>query len=207
MRPITHSIVEQPFPTLKDGRVHHQFRDLTGKTFGRLTVLHYCGSRKDGKSSASIWACLCECGKTVPVIGYCVSRGETRSCGCLQVDMVKAAAVTHGEGSVKARSPEYVTWSCMKTRCYNENADQFPLYGGRGIKVCERWLNSFESFLEDMGRRPSKAHTIDRKNSDGDYEPGNCRWATPTQQANNRRPQNINRDRDGQGRFLPGQGA
>jgi hypothetical protein len=75
----------------------------------------------------------------------------------------------------------------MKTRCYNEKAPKYPNYGGRGIKVCDRWLHSFENFLADMGPKPGPEYSIDRKENDGDYEPGNCRWATPTQQAQNRR--------------------
>ena len=96
--------------------------------------------------------------------------------------------ITHGEASVKNRVPEYSSWYNMKNRCYNTKTNYYKNYGGRGIIVCERWLNSYENFLEDMGRKPGKNYSLDRKDNNGNYEPGNCRWATAKEQNNNRKP-------------------
>jgi len=86
-----------------------------------------------------------------------------------------------------SQTPEYASWEHMKDRCYNQNCNRYYLYGGRGIKVCERWRNSYVAFLKDMGRKPSHIHSIDRLDTNGNYEPSNCKWSTPKEQANNRR--------------------
>jgi len=110
----------------------------------------------------------------------------------LNADQIKASGnkksyIKHGEGSVYRRSKEHTAWVSMRHRCNDPMAREYRLYGGRGIKVCERWMESFDNFLSDMGRAPGKMHSVDRKNVDGNYEPTNCRWATPKQQANNKR--------------------
>lgn len=153
-------------------------QNLVGRTFNQLTVLEHGGYRQFSNSRESTWKCRCACGAelTVPQ-RYLVTDG-TKSCGCI----VGKHKRTHGASD----TPEFRTWSAMLSRCTSASSKSFKDYGGRGIKVCERW-QSFENFLADMGSRPSPAHSIDRKDNDGDYEPNNCRWTTDVEQSNNRR--------------------
>lgn len=159
------------------------FLDLTGKTFGRWTVLHYTGRER----RRSWWACKCECGNCSVVDSAKLTSGWSRSCGCLQKDVVANRCTTHGQSRRKFRSPEYKVWSGMLSRCDNQNATGFKDYGGRGIRVCERWMNSFENFYADMGPRPTAQHEIDRIDVNGNYEPSNCKWVTKKQNARNTR--------------------
>lgn len=149
------------------------YTDLVGQTFGRLTVVAY--------EKRSRWKCLCECGNFHTAVGYDLKRGITQSCGCYGIDQRRAATQTHG----KSNTPEYRTWANMIQRCTNEKSRMYYRYGGRGITVCERW-RKFENFLADMGRKPSPMHTIDRIDSDGDYDPDNCRWLPKAEQSSNR---------------------
>lgn len=143
-----------------------------GDRFGQVVIL--------SEISHPIYSCQCDCGNVAGLNVLLLRRG-TRSCGCLRIK----ARRTHG----KSATPEYHAWHDFMRRCYNKNHVGYKDYGGRGITVCERW-KKFENFLEDIGPRPSSLHSIDRVNVDGNYEPGNCRWATAKQQMRNQRIRN-----------------
>ena len=149
-----------------------------GTVFGRLTVIgegELLVNPNGKKSSRS--RVRCECGVERVVVNSALKSGNTKSCGCSRGEE------QHG----KSQSPEYAVWRTMKDRCTNPNHISYANYGGRGITVCERWINSFVAFMEDMGPRQSAKHSIDRKNNDGNYEPGNCAWVTKLDQVNNAR--------------------
>lgn len=152
--------------------------DLTGIEFGRFVVLR-CAESK-GKNI--FWLCRCICGNEVEVNGQSLRSGRSKGCGCKHKEFASIANTTHGMSD----SREYSTWCSMIARCRNNKLKSYIDYGGRGIKVCDRWINSFENFIEDMGERPSNT-SLDRINNDGNYEPSNCRWANRTIQNRNSR--------------------
>lgn len=171
---------EHPIPT------NPRFNNLTGRVFGRLTVESYAGRHGHSQS----WNCLCVCGKRTVTCNSSLKSGATRSCGCLHKDAPSKRTHKHS-GRTFGRNinrREYWIYFNIIARCYNKKCRAYPNYGGRGIKMCKRWLDSFVNFLADVGPRPSPKHSIDRyPDNDGDYEPDNVRWATPSQQTRNQR--------------------
>lgn len=160
-----------------------QKAELGGQRFGLWLVEGYAGS--DGRNAT--WDCVCDCGTRRVMRAAHLTCGVSESCGCLARLKARELSTRHGEIIGGVRSAEYIAWSSMRQRCFYKPNKKYALYGGRGITVCERW-NIFENFFEDMGRKPSPRHTLDRyPNNDGNYEPGNCRWATYTEQNRNRR--------------------
>jgi|SRR6478752_562102 len=156
--------------------------DIVGQTFERLSVIAFAGV----KGEKTMWLCRCKCGKEIRVAGVSLRAGKTKSCGCYKVDGIRERSLKHGHQTQDNNSAEYRIWRHMKSRCYNPNVERYPNYGGRGVIVCERWLNSFENFYADMGPRPTASHSIDRfPDVNGNYEPSNCRWATTTEQSRN----------------------
>lgn len=147
------------------------------KTYGRWTVLEHIGQKA---------RCRCECGTERLVVAYDLRKGVSTNCGCVRKETLPAAAKSANKVHGASKSTEYRVWVDMRRRCHSPERPDFHRYGGRGIEVCERWRDSFETFLADMGPRP-KGRTLDRRDNDGPYSPTNCYWATKWEQERNKR--------------------
>jgi len=152
-----------------------------GLVSGKLTVISKAPTRirSVSKRKVSYWNCLCECGNTIEVQASGIKN--TFSCGCTRADALLKSITKHGD----CKTIEFRAWVAMKNRCYNVNSNKYYRYGARGIKVCSRWLDNYDNFLKDMGRRPDNLTSIDRIDVNGDYEPSNCRWSYAKEQMNN----------------------
>lgn len=172
------------------------FQDLTGKQFGRVTVI---SRTTNGPKGMARWVCRCECGNEKIIRGSHLIQGRINSCGCLRVEATKARLTVHG----RSKTTEHNIWWAIVERCTNPAAPRYADYGGRGIYICRRWRDSFQTFLDDMGERPNKSLSVDRINNHDGYtcgkceqcrerdQPLNCRWATRGEQANNKRNNHL----------------
>lgn len=156
-----------------------KMHDLTGRKYGRLVVTKVSHKTHSG----TYWFCKCDCGNTIKAIINHLNNGHIKSCGCLKKENAKKSFTIHGLYKI----PEYRAWIGMKSRCYNHKTKGFKNYGGRGIKVCNRWLNSFENFYSDVGKKLFSKASIDRIDNDKNYSPNNCRWTDRVTQNNNKR--------------------
>lgn len=179
------TLAEQVLTTLLERRAYqqpvcgHRVKNLTGQRFGHLEVIAFLGRHKEH----TYWACQCDCGVITEARANSLTRNHSRSCGCVSARLTAEQNVKHG----LARTPIYWCWQNMIQRCTNPNHPGYVNYGARGIRVCDGWLNSFEAFYAVVGD-PQPGLSLDRKDNNGNYEPGNVRWATRVEQNHNQRP-------------------
>ena len=162
---------------------------MVGRVFGKRKVI---GRAQKKWGVKPFWHVQCECGAEDDVLGAALRQGKANQCRRCRAKEFGIRSTTHGQARVGKISSEFRIWSGMKDRCTNPHSEHWRLYGGRGIKVCERWMTDFSAFFVDMGARPSAKHSLDRfPNNDGNYEPSNCRWATQKEQIHNQRKHGL----------------
>lgn len=156
--------------------------DMVGRRFGRLVVLERAADYMARGKPTRMWVCQCDCGRLSTTYGNALRGGTTKSCGCFGVESFLARVTSHG----MHKAPEYKLWTAMRRRCNDQEDPAYDNYGGRGVRVCARWNESFQNFWEDMGPRPARM-TLDRRDNDGDYARENCQWSTYGEQSRNKR--------------------
>jgi hypothetical protein len=159
-----------------------------GDKYGFLTIVKEIEPKYDKRNKiVRIFTCACDCGRYTDVRLYSLRQGNTKSCGCYSIDVQKENAIKRNTTHNLSKTSIYKTWRSMKHRCFNSNNKYYKHYGGRGITVCERWLESFINFYNDMGPKPTPLHSIDRIDVNGNYDPSNCKWSTSSEQQKNKR--------------------